>query len=85
MSCETELKKHIVLIDHVLEQDSPYTRWLRREVHVYVAHAGRDVTGEGWIEHIKTLIERDAHAREMMRKALLDEDRTLDQDIGFMP
>jgi hypothetical protein len=47
------------LIDDVLDADGAFAQWLDREKSVYLAHAGRDGTLDGFLDHIRKMMERD--------------------------
>jgi hypothetical protein len=41
----------------VVDLDGPFAQWLERELEIYLAHAGRDGTLQGFQEHVLKMAE----------------------------
>jgi predicted ester cyclase len=55
---------------HMLDQDGKFAQWLKREMEVYLAHNGRDVTLEGFQEHVRKMF--NANPDQISQLALDD-------------
>jgi hypothetical protein len=53
------------LIADIMESGGKVAQWIEREKAVYLAHAGREGTLEGFREHIAKMIKADPGMSEM--------------------
>jgi hypothetical protein len=49
----------------VLDLDGKLARWLENEQKVYLAHAGRDGTREGFRQHVAKMVSRNPELMKM--------------------
>jgi hypothetical protein len=60
MTTEEELAADVIDLDGELAQ------WLDREMQIYGAHAGRDVTAVGFREHLRKMVAANPKLLEMV-------------------
>jgi hypothetical protein len=70
------------LVDDMFDHGGWLAQWIEREKQIYLAHAGRDGTLEGFREHVCKLMEADPEKQRKAFESFVDAFIANDPDLA---